>query len=190
MTNAELRNMLGDVGVTQAGFARLIGVTSRAVALWMADERAIPGPVDAYVRILRMLPANLRQIELNRLKEKGTNMRDGIFGIKFRGSNGESVGILIFDDGQVYGTDVAGVRYDGDCVFDETSGIAKVQIKVSFPPKVKAVFGISNEYEWSYDVVAKFNPNLNLGSFAGIETSIGQRIQADYFFLRSLPGTA
>src|ERR1700674_1457670 len=126
MTSDDLRSLLMEFGLTQADFARLIGVTLRAVTLWVADERAIPGPAEAYVRLLRLLPPNLRQVELNRLKQKGTNMRDGMFGITFQGQHGRGMGMLIFDSGRVYGTDEAGVRYDGGYVFDESSGLVNV----------------------------------------------------------------
>ena len=86
MHSSELKMILGELGISKADFSRLLGLTPRAVALWMADERSIPGPVDAYLRLLRLLPLNLRQVELNRLKQKGTAMRDGMFGITFHWS--------------------------------------------------------------------------------------------------------
>jgi hypothetical protein len=189
MNSNNLKAILMELGITQADFARLIGVTSRAVALWMADERAIPGPVEAYVRLLQLLPPNLRQVELNRLKQKGTGMRDGMFGITFQGQQGIGMGVLIFDNGRVYGTDTQGVRYDGEYLFNESSGLADVKIKVTFPPNVQAVFGISNPYEWAFDVTTIFNPNQNSGALS-VKTSIGKPINAKYIFLRSLPEAA
>src|SRR5215831_13944269 len=159
MNSNDLKEILTELGITQADFARLIGVTPRAVTLWMADERAIPGPAEAYIRLLRLLPPNLQQVELNRLKQKGTGMRDGMFGITFQGQQGAGMGVLIFDNGRVYGTDTQGVRYDGEYIFNESSGLADVKIKVTFPPNVKAVFGISNPYEWAFDVTTTINPN-------------------------------
>ncbi len=189
MTSNDLKEILTALGITQADFARLIGVTSRAVTLWTAGERPIPGPVEAYVRLLQILPQNLRQVELNRLKEKGSGMRDGMFGITFQGQQSSGVGVLIFDNGRVYGTDEAGVRYDGGYVFNENSGLAEVKIKVTFPPNVKAVFGISNPYEWAFDITTSFDPNQNSGPLA-VKTSIGKPIKAVYTFLRSLPEAA
>src|ERR1700751_761213 len=122
MTGNDLKAILIELGISQADFARLIGVTPRAVTLWMADERAIPGPADAYLRLLGLLPPNLRQVELSRLKQKGTGMRDGMFGITFQGQQGAGMGVLIFDNGRVYGTDTEGVRYDGEYIFNELSG--------------------------------------------------------------------
>jgi hypothetical protein len=140
------------------------------MALWMADERPVPGPVDAYLRLFKLLPPSLRQIELNRLKQKGTGMRDGIYRIIFRGeTNGQAIigdGVLIFENGGVYGWDTAGVLYDGDYEYNEISGMADVKLKVTFPPNVKAVFGISNPYEWSIDVTATVKPMQQSGVIA------------------------
>lgn len=189
MTGNDLKAILMELGISQADFARLIGVTPRAVTLWMADERAIPGPADAYLRLLRLLPPNLRQVELSRLKQKGTGMRDGMFGITFQGQEGAGMGVLIFDNGRVYGTDTEGVRYDGEYIFNELSAVADVKVKVTFPPNVKAVFGISNPYEWAFDITTRFNPKQNSGALA-VKTSLGKPVNAQYVFLRSLPEAA
>ena len=53
MNSLELRAALSELELTQANFARLLGVTSRAVALWAANERTIPGPVEGYLRLVR-----------------------------------------------------------------------------------------------------------------------------------------
>lgn len=189
MQSDELKAFIGELGLSQADFARLVGVTSRAVTLWLSGERAIAGPVEAYVRLFRLLPLNLRQIELNRLREKGTAMRDGMYGITFQGQQGAGMGVLIFENGRVYGTDTEGVRYDGEYVFHEDTGIADVKVKVTFPPNVRAVFGISNPYEWSFDVTTTVNPMQNSGPLA-LKTSLGKPINGQFVFLRTLPEAA
>ncbi len=186
MTNDELKSFLTELQISQSDFARLIGVTPRAVALWATDERAIPGPAEAYVRLLRLLPPNLLQIELSRLKDRGTNMRDGMFGISFQGERGAGMGMLIFDTGKIYGTDSEGARYDGTYVYSEALKKADVLLKVTFPPNVTAVFGISNPYEWSIDVATSLDPKQNLGD-ALVKTSLGNTINAQFRFLRPLP---
>ena len=110
-------------------------------------------------------------------------------GSHFIGQQSVGAGLLIFDSGRIYGTDEAGVRYDGEYLFDESSGLAEVKIKVTFPPNVTAVFGISNPYEWAFDITTTFNPNLNSGALV-VKTSIGRTIRAQYVFLRSLPEAA
>lgn len=189
MNSVDLKTILTEMGLTQADFARLLSITPRAVTLWMADERAIPGPAEAYVRLLRLLPLNLRQIELSRLKQKGTDMRDGMYGITFQGQQGAGMGVLVFENGRIYGTDTGGVRYDGEYIFDERTGLADVKIKVIFPPNVKAVFGVSNPYEWSFDITTRLNPKQNSGPLS-VKTSMGQTINAQFVYLRSLPDAA
>lgn len=189
MTTDELRAFLAELDLSQANFARLVDVTPRAVTLWLSGERAIPGPAAAYVRAFKLLPLNLRQAERSRLKERGTGMRDGMFGITFQGQQGAGMGVLVFDAGKVYGTDTQGVRYDGEYVFSEKTGAADVKLKVTFPPNVVAVFGISNPYEWAFDVTTSFDPRLNSGQLA-VKTSIGQPLNALYVYLRALPDAA
>jgi helix-turn-helix protein len=189
MTSGDLKAILTELEITQADFARLLGITPRAIALWIADERTIPGPAEAYLRLFRLLPSNLRQVELNRLKQKGTAMRDGMFGITFQGQQGAGMGVLVFENGRVYGTDTEGVRYDGEYQFSESSGLVDVKIKVTFPPNVRSVFGVANPYEWAFDVTTKFDPKQNSGNLA-VGTSIGQQIEARYVYLRSLPEAA
>jgi len=192
MESDDLKAILAEMGITQADLARLLGVTARAVALWVAggpSGRPIPGPVDAYLRLLQLLPPNLRQVEMNRLIQKGTQMRDGMFGIRFQGHESVGMGVLILDNGRVYGTDTEGVRYDGVYLFNEDSGIAGLTIKVTFPPNVRSVFGVSNPYEWAFDVTTTFDPRQNSGPLE-VKTSLGAPIKAQYVFLRSLPENA
>lgn len=189
MINDELRAFLTELNLTQVDFARLVEVTPRAVTLWLSGERAIPGPAVAYVRVFKLLPLNFRQVELSRLKERGTGMRDGMFGITFQGQQGAGMGVLVFDAGKVYGTDTQGVRYDGEYVFNEKIGKADVKLKVTFPPNVVAVFGISNPYEWAFDVTTSFDPRVSSGQLA-VKTSIGKPLNAQFVYLRALPDAA
>ncbi len=190
MTTDHLRALLTSFGLSQADFARLIGVTPRAVTLWLNSERTIPGAAKAYLRVFELLPPNLRQIELNRLKEKGTAMRDGMFGMVFQSTPGNAgMGMLVLDNGRVYGTDTEGVRYDGTYLFNEHTGIADIKAKVTFPPNVRAVFGVSNPYEWAFDITASFNPKQNK-STVKVSTSLGQPITAQIVYLRALPEAA
>jgi hypothetical protein len=64
-----------------------------------------------------------------------------------------------------------------------------VILKVTFPPNVTAIFGISNPYEWAFDVTTTFDPRRNSGTLA-VRTSLGQPVNAQYVFLRSLPEAA
>jgi hypothetical protein len=185
----ELTQTLNQCGMKQAEFARLIGVTPRAVSLWLSGEREIPGPADAYLRLFQLLPESLRRIELARLKDGGTKMRDGMFGMTFQGQTGAGMGMLVFDGGNVYGTDSEGARYDGSYIYREEAERVEVVLKVTFPPNVNTVLGITNPYEWAIDVTAAFNPKLNSGA-VDVKTSLGRAINAQFKYLRSLPDAA
>jgi hypothetical protein len=189
MRPEELKTLLLSWDLTQVDFARLVEVTPRAVNLWVMEERAIPGPVAAYGRLLSVLPQNLRQVEFSRLNERGTGMRDGMFGITFQGQQGAGMGMLVFDAGRVYGSDSEGAKYDGGYVFNEGNGKANVNLKVRFPPNVLSVFGIRNPYEWAIDVSTAIDPKQNAGSVI-VTTSLGHKINAQYKYLRALPEVA
>ena len=101
----DLKIVLGEIGISQADFARLVGVTPRAVSLWMVGDRNIPGPVEAYARLLAAVPPSARQAELNRLKERKTPMRDGMYEVRYQSAGGQGAGTLILDNGRVFGAD-------------------------------------------------------------------------------------
>jgi hypothetical protein len=189
MNSAELKTTLQELNITQADLARLLLVTPRGVNLWINESRTVPGPAEAYLRLFRLLPPNLRQIELNRLKNNGTGMRDGIYGITFEGPQASGMGLLILDAGRVYGADAGAARYDGDYLFHEDTGIADIVLKVTFPPNIMSVFGIANPYEWAIDVSTSLDPKHDSGSLA-VRTSLGQPLIAQFKFLRSLPESA
>jgi transcriptional regulator with XRE-family HTH domain len=186
MLSDDLRAILGGIGITQAEFARLVGVTPRAVSLWMVGDRAIPGPVEAYARLLQTLTPAQRQVEIAKLTKRSTGMRDGMYGIEFSSTISRGLGVLILDNGRVYGADEAGVKYDGDYVFDEAKKLAELRLKVTYPPNVRAVFGVSHPYEWSIDLTTNFNPHADIGQVS-LATPLGPRINANYRFLRALP---
>lgn len=191
MDGSTLKQAIEATGITQADLARLLGVTARAVNLWVMGDRPVPGPVESYVRLLQALTPNLRQAELSRLHEKESKMRNGMYVIFFKAGThpGQSgVGMLNFEDGVIYGVDEARVRYDGGYTINE-NGQAEVLLKVTYPANVVAIFGVSNPYEWSIEVQAIIDPNKDEGdTFA--RTSLGQVIPAHYAFMRPLPQAA
>jgi DNA-binding transcriptional regulator YiaG len=65
MTPDQFRDALADLGLSQAGFARLAMVDARTVRRWCDGTRAVPGPVMALLRIL-MVTDEWREIPLER----------------------------------------------------------------------------------------------------------------------------
>lgn len=188
MLTDDLKVILSGVGITQTEFARLIGVTPRAVSLWMVGDRAIPGPVEAYARLLQALTPPQRQAEIAKLKDRRTAMRDGMYGVEFSSTAGQGMCVLVLDNGRAFGADAAGAKYDGDYLYDEAKRLAELRLKVTFPPNVRAVFGVSHPYEWSIDVTTNLNPHADSGR-VNLTTPLGPRINATYKFLRTLPET-
>lgn len=116
-------------------------------------------------------------------------MRDGMYGITFSGQFSTGDGVLIFDNGRIYGSDSAGVSYDGGYIYDASANAADVKVKVTFPPNVRAVFGISNPYEWSFDVTTRVSSVAKAGALS-LKSSLGQPIAANFVYLRALPDAA
>jgi hypothetical protein len=186
MMSSDLKSVLDGLGLSQADFARLVGVTPRAVTLWMVGERAVPGPVEAYAHLLRALTPAQRQVELARLKQRRTAMRDGFYGVEYSSTHGQGTCVLVFDNGRAFGADLWGGKYDGEYLFDEGTKLAELHIKVTFPPNGMSVLGVSHPYEWAIDLTTHLNPLADEGQLT-IQTPVGRNIKARYKFLRTLP---
>lgn len=65
----KLRAALEEMDIKPRELATLLGVTARAVNMWLDGTRKVPGPVWAYLRLLRRLPPRLRQSELVTLRK-------------------------------------------------------------------------------------------------------------------------
>ncbi|MEQ1710457.1 MAG: helix-turn-helix domain-containing protein, partial [Hyphomicrobium sp.] len=62
-----LKGILDQLGLKQTELARLLDVSSRTVSLWATGETALPGPVAAYLRVVRSRP-DVLHLELKRLE--------------------------------------------------------------------------------------------------------------------------
>ena len=190
MTTNALGYFLRDFGLSQAAFARLVGVTPRSVMLWLSGKHDVPGPIEAYIRLLTAAPEEVRQFELQRVKGSVSNMRDGLFSVVYNSKtpagNGVGYGALVLDGGKAYGGDPIGGRYDGTYDYDDATGVAKVSLKITFPPNAPAVFGESYPVEWSIDVVGELDPRLDVGKTSFLAPH-GQRVDVQYNYLHGLP---
>jgi hypothetical protein len=101
-----------------------------------------------------------------------------MYGLEFRSKQGAGLGTLILENGRAYGADMFGVKFDGDYVYHEKSGLAQLRLKLTFPPNVEAVFGISNPYEWSVDVTTNLDPRKPVGRLQ-IATPLGMTWPTD-----------
>jgi transcriptional regulator with XRE-family HTH domain len=193
MTYSELKLLLLDLELSQVEFAKLVGVTPRAVNMWVQGEREIPGPVESYLRIFRMLNSSQRFAEKERVAGKEKVMREGMYEIQFHTSGNPAdwgMAVLIFGGGIVYGADAGGgASYDGTYAPTAEPGIVDVKLKVSFPPNVLSIFGISHPHEWSIEVRTKMDSRNEAGKVFAV-TNLGQNVDASYSFIRALPEAA
>jgi len=54
-------------GLKPSELAKLLGVTQRAVYYWLRGTRTVPGPVEAYLRLLGEVPQECRHVELRKI---------------------------------------------------------------------------------------------------------------------------
>ncbi|MHC2797182.1 putative transcriptional regulator [Mesorhizobium jarvisii] len=164
MTGNELKQVINELRLSQAEFARLVGVTVGAVSQWLSEVRTIPGPVESFVGLFMRLPSTIREFELTQLQKGANIMRNGMYLIHFTGSNGDGYATLTFQDGIVYGFDSGFARYDGTCNV-EANGMADIDVRVTMPPNVKSVVGgVIHPFEWTLAVQAQMNVNQERGN--------------------------
>lgn len=186
MLPGDLRGFLLEADLSTSDFAKLIDVTPRAVSLWLSSERSIPGPVEAYARVYKSLPTGNRQRECALLKEDKSTMRDGMYAVQYHSVGGGGYATVVFEGGRIYGADPTGGKYDGYYTYDQATGMALAQVKVTMPPNVPAVFGPAYPFEWSIDITGNLDPRLERGHVQ-FTTAMGPTIDAQYQFLRDVP---
>lgn len=193
MYSGELKLQLSGLELSQVEFAKLVGVTPRAVNMWVQGEREIPGPVESYLRIFQMLTSAQKFAEKERVAGKEKVMREGMYEVQFHTSNNPAdwgMATLIFGGGTVYGVDAGGgASYDGTYQPTADAGIVDVSLKVSFPPNVMSVFGIAYPHEWSIEVRTKLDTRKEAGEVLAV-TNLGNNVTASYSFVRALPEAA
>jgi hypothetical protein len=141
MTAAELRTVIEALQVSQIQLAESLGVTARAIGMWLGGEREIPGPVAAYLRLLLSLPRALCVKELERSRRE-PEMLEGMYRLDFTGHAGHGVAALVLRDGTVFGADEAGVQYDGTYEPTGASGEVSMSLVLTVPPGVTLVQGV------------------------------------------------
>jgi len=193
MNSMELKTAIDELRLSQAEFARLVGVSVGAVSQWLSGARGIPGPVDAYLGLFMRLPVASREYELSQLRKGTSTMRDGMYLIDFYGTdahNSQDSGqaTLTIENGRAYGFDSAGAMYDGTVIpAPEGNGVVVVEIKVRMPPNTPSVVGgTSHPFEWILPVSAKLNLLQDHG-YALVDTGLGPRLNATFTRMRGLP---
>jgi hypothetical protein len=181
----ELRETLASLAISQVDLARLLGVTSRAVSLWATDERGVPGPASAYLRLLLSLPKALQAKEFARLKQEKIIMSEGMYLFTYQGQTGTGLGMIVLTEGRVFGTDT-GVQYDGTYTPNpERPEFVDVRLKATVPPGIGLVQGVPPQpVEYRFDLNCTFpaRGSANLE----IPTPFGA-VRVQVRFLREIP---
>lgn len=180
-----IKNYLEKLHLSQTDLAELLEVTTRTVSLWATEQREIPGPVKAYLRLLISVSPEDRQRELSRLRKGEDKMTEGMYGVHFKTQEDHGVAILIFESEQIYGADEGGVRYDGSYFYDPQKDLFDAKIKITIPPNVDTVMGICNPYEWSFDVEVSI-PAKATNHEVSVDV-VGHQVSAIISYLRPLP---
>jgi hypothetical protein len=185
MTDDELRSALSDLGITQQDFSRLAGVTSRAVSLWVTDERQIPGPAEAYLRLLLSLPKTAQLKELARLSKKDQQMYEGMYLINYQGQTGGGYAVLILSGGIAFGSDTQ-VRYDGTYEPNAVNPkLLDLNLNCTVPAGVGLVQGVPPQpADYWFPLKLTFPPRE--AKKLGVKTPYGE-VAVEIRFLREVP---
>lgn len=186
MDGDELRAKIAGWNLSQAEFARMVEVSAGAVTQWLANTRAIPGPVVAFIKLLESLPDSLLIQQLSQIK-KGTAMMEGMYMVEFAGSAGYGGATLTFKDGKVYGFDTGRGIYDGFYRPAGEPGMTEVEVVVKMPAGTPSVIrNIVQPFDWT--VVAKGKiPTGAATADVVVATNLGESVRAKFTRMRSLP---
>lgn len=184
-----LRSAIFELGLTQAEFAGLLDVSVGAVAQWLSGARSIPGPVEAYLKLLLRMPKSVQEDEIRRIRKENSQM-EGMYLIIFEGSAGTGAATLTFNNGIAYGFDEAGGIYDGLYRPGAKPGTMDVALNVQMKAHHYTVAGgISHPFDWSMQVTAAVPIGVDETSIVA-NTNLGERIKASIKFMRPLPRAA
>lgn len=187
MSPADLRSALNTLALPQSDFAQLVDVTPRAVSLWLCGERAIPGPLAAYLRLLLSLPAGQREAEFSRLGLGAPTLRDGLYRFSYSAApqrRGEAM--LVLDGGRIFGTDAGKSHYDGSYASNHESGMVEVRVRIELQAGENSVVGPAQPFDWILEAWGDLPPRTEQGA-AVFNTNLGTAVEVVYDFMRPLP---
>jgi transcriptional regulator with XRE-family HTH domain len=168
-----LKRILDRLGLKQAEFARLLGVSARTVSLWATGEVALPGPVKAYLRLLQTAPPDTRALEIARLAGPHAALDEGLYSLSYglpetnRADPGRPAppscvageALAVFRSGRVVGSDLWGGKFEGTYRFDTARRTNHFHIRLRVPPDGELVTGLSAGSEGAtVEIEAEFEP--------------------------------
>lgn len=186
MDGTQLRAKISGWNLSQSEFAGWLQVSPGAVTQWLAETRAIPGPVVAFIGLFESLPLSLQTLQLSQIRRGNIDM-DGMYVIEFAGSAGSGGATLTFKNGSIYGFDLGGGVYDGHYRAGSQPGTVDVEVVVKMPAGSPSVIrGIVQPFDWT--VVAKATlPNNAAIMNVQVQTNLGETVAAKFTRMRGLP---
>ncbi|ULJ73324.1 helix-turn-helix transcriptional regulator [Rhizobium gallicum] len=185
MNKNELKNVMSALGLSPTSLAKLLDVTPRAISMWLTGERSIPGPAEAYLNLFSTLLPSQQELEIQKSEKEKLAMKDGLYQLEFSAHNGVGIGVLIFENGRIYGSDVGNGKWDGTYTMNPVTKQAELDIRVEMPAGEESVLGPAQRFSWNVDVKATMDPTKDVGVIIA-QTNLGQA-QAKYKYMRSLP---
>ncbi len=186
-----LKRILERLGLKQTEFARLLDVSPRAVSLWATGAVALPGPVQAYLRLLQSVSPSLRTAEFARLSAPDL-LDDGLYSLSYGRSadgRGNRAGdaLAVLRSGRIVGSDRWGGKFEGTYRFDTARKTNHVHVRLHVPPEGELVTGLcAGATGASVEVTAELARN---GPLAATAVDIaGQRVDLTLAYLGPLPG--
>lgn len=184
-----LKALLERYRIGQVEFARMIGVSPRSVARWLAvDAEPIPGPVEAYLRLLEIAPQTLREREIAMSRIGSALFIDGMYRVTMTAAQGFGTAVLVFDSGRVTGADEGGVLYDGYFEFHPTTSTTVAKIRVTVPPGTYLITGVTPPKGTAFDITVQI-PAGAMPVAVQVQTPFGP-VNAKIDFVRGMPRAA
>ncbi|MDX2307866.1 MAG: hypothetical protein NW216_06495 [Hyphomicrobium sp.] len=143
---SQLKNTLDRIGLKQVELARLLDVSPRTVSMWATGDAPVPGPVDAYLRVLENSGPDTVASELGRLKGRHKAFDEGIYMLSYADPNakGHAGGdaLAVLRAGRIIGSDRWGGLFEGSYRFDSVHEANHFHVRIKVPPEGELVNGI------------------------------------------------
>ncbi len=192
MLNTSFKETLEHLGLKQAEFARLIEMSPRSVSLWATGESPLPGPVAAYLRVLQLLPAEVRAQELRRVQGRSKMIDEGLYNVEYRFTGSHSVdadvgsALAVLRNGKILGSDRWGAVFMGSYEFDPVNETNAVHLRLHVPPQGELVTGFAAGPEGAIiEVAGQFERAAPLTRT--IADIAGQPLEVTMTYLGALP---
>jgi len=162
MSENGLKYALERFGLRQAEFARLLAVSPRTVSQWATGTSEIPGPVAAYLRLLRHSGPDGVAGELSRLEGRSYMLDEGLYGLSYRAEEEETGpeggdALAVLRNGKILGSDRWGGVFAGSYVYDAACKLNRVHVRLDMPPDGVLVTGYrSGPAGETLEIVATF----------------------------------